>query len=153
MNAAVDPTPEQKEAIIAALDGLQEKGANTHGVSALVDSIKEALGVSYSDLARDYAELSLPGIKRWRDRNEALTSRLAPLVNTGIALVGGTPDESYPGLRPATVFAAVKANRIDDLEVELTVALKAVLGDCFKRCDIQSVAALGKSVKLELLID
>jgi transcriptional regulator with XRE-family HTH domain len=147
------PTTATFQALESAIEALKYEGDLVRGTNALVESVKDHLNWSYSQIAKK-AGVSVPGLNRWRANDSGDATRVSPLVELAKHLNGNEqdnpafcndePDETY------TLTKAIKALSIRKVEEQLNSSLQSVFPTSLNSCEVININIGDKFVTLSI---
>lgn len=147
------PSTESLNKLEKALSNLKSDGVLVRGTGLLVEAVKDHLNWSYAQVAKK-AEVSVPGLTRWRTRDAGEAARVEPLIALAKHLSGESPDaRSDAGQEPVdelSTIEAIKALSLSQIEEHLSRSLEMLLPGHLLDCSILGLKFDEKSATLEI---
>jgi hypothetical protein len=147
------PSTESFSKLDNALKNLKSDGVLVRGTGLLVEAVKDHLNWSYAQVAKK-ANVSVPGLTRWRTRDAGEAVRVEPLIVLAKHLNGESPEERNeaeegPGDELSTI-EAIKALSLRQIEDHLSKSLEMLLPGHLLDCSILGLKFDEKSATLEI---
>lgn len=147
------PSTESFNKLDNALKNLKSDGVLVRGTEMLVEAVKDHLNWSYAQVAKK-AEVSVPGLTRWRTRDAGEAARVEPLIALARHLSGESPDARDGGTEEPvdelSTIEAIKALSLRQIEEHLSQSLEMLLPGHLLDCSILGLKFDEKSATLEI---